>query len=44
MIDKGAHHLDLRLPDDVNDPISVKQVREIHINTIHQWIYEYNQS
>jgi len=42
MIDKGAHHLDLRLPDDDHDPVSVKQARLVHIETISQWIMEHN--
>jgi hypothetical protein len=34
-IDDAAHHLDLRLPDDINDPQAVKEARLVEISTIH---------
>eukprot|EP00916_Digyalum_oweni_P009468 GHVL01015983.1.p1 GENE.GHVL01015983.1~~GHVL01015983.1.p1 ORF type:complete len:438 (+),score=149.59 GHVL01015983.1:82-1314(+) len=36
-IPQGAHHLDLRLPQD-SDPQGVKNVRKIEIKTIHEWL------
>ena len=41
MIEGAAHHLDLRLPDDL-DPPTVKEARIIERNWIKKWLDEYN--
>jgi len=43
VIEQGAHHLDLRLPN-AQDPPSVTQARQIEIQNIQQWINQYVQS
>ena len=42
-IEGGAHHLDLRPPND-QDPILVTQARDIEMNHIKKWISEYQDS
>lgn len=39
-IDKGAHHLDLRPPND-EDPATVTEARNIEMANIKKWIDEY---
>jgi len=39
-IEKGAHHLDLRLPQD-NDPSFLIEARDIEMTHIKKWIDEY---
>lgn len=41
MIKDGAHHLDLRSPNE-NDPQSVIDARNEEIETIKQWLNEHN--
>lgn len=40
-IEGGAHHLDLRLPNNDTDPESVKYVRGQEASIIDGWIYAY---
>ena len=40
LIEKSAHHLDLRLPNEL-DPISVTVARTYEMNLIAKWIDEY---
>jgi len=39
-IEGGAHHLDLRLPEDL-DPATVTEARNIEMANIKKWIDEY---
>ena len=41
VIPKGAHHLDLRKPDSLNDPDYISQARQLEKNYISQWLDEY---
>ena len=41
IIEDGAHHLDLRLPENESDPYSVKVARQTEYAYIKQWAEEY---
>ena len=41
VIPKGAHHLDLHMPDSTNNPDSVSQAHQLEMNYISQWLDEY---
>lgn len=41
VIKDGAHHLDLRLPEEQSDPYSVKVARATEYAYIKKWVEDY---